>query len=302
MNYLNSFFKKGLIEFGEILDKQKCDEIYGQIVNSRDLSKNIFRSKKEYFKDPNPRKTNPGKDFNNLTEKFDLSFIEEHPVLKKNLELLLGKNYETVMKNFVIGVPDLWLPQWLKKNIKKILAPNLGAFIKKKYRDITYFRGIDFHMDLIDHPKLVGRNLTLYIYLNKVNNRMSPLQLIEKSHILGATKFPHYLKNSKKKTIQYSSDNKKFKKFKKITFTGDRGNVYLWSSLILHGTNPQQSNIPRISLRYDFKPNSKNEKKNISINKFLKKVKGNLSMSVVRDDINLASKRMEQLKFNKILK
>ena len=101
MNYLNPFFTKGLIEFGEILDKKKCDEIYNKIVNSRNLSKNIFRSKKEYFKNSNPRKTNPGKGFNNLAEKFDLAFVENHPTIKKNLGLLLGKDYETVMKNFV---------------------------------------------------------------------------------------------------------------------------------------------------------------------------------------------------------
>ena len=119
MNYLNPFFTKGLIEFGEILDKKKCDEIYNKIVNSRNLSKNIFRSKKEYFKNPNPRKTNPGKGFNNLTEKFDLSFVENHPIIKKNLGLLLGKDYETVMKNFVIGVPENWMPKWLKRNYEK---------------------------------------------------------------------------------------------------------------------------------------------------------------------------------------
>ena len=119
MNYLNPFFTKGLIEFGELLDKKKCDEIYNKIVNLRNLSKNIFRSKKEYLKNPNPRKTNPGKGFNNLTEKFDLSFVENHPIIRKNLGLLLGKDYETVMKNFVIGVPENWMPKWLKETMKK---------------------------------------------------------------------------------------------------------------------------------------------------------------------------------------
>ena len=28
---------------------------------------------------------------------------------------------------------------------------NLGEFIKPKYRDITYFRGIDFHQDIIEN-------------------------------------------------------------------------------------------------------------------------------------------------------
>ena len=73
-------------------------------------------------------------------------------------------------------------------------------------------------------------------------------------------------------------------------------------SFILHGTQPQKCDIPRISLRYDIKPNSKIKEKNILIKKFLDNIKGNLSMPVVRDDIELNSKNYRQVKFNKILK
>ena len=80
-----------------------------------------------------------------------------------------------------------------KKITEKQLAANLGSYIKKEFRDVTYFRGIDYHMDLIDHANAVGDNLTLYVYLNDVDANMSPLHIIEKSHIFGGTKFPHFL-------------------------------------------------------------------------------------------------------------
>lgn len=297
-----NFLKKGLLEFGAIIDKKKCKEIYNKVAQSRDLSKNLFRTEKDYLANPEPKKTNPGKGKNNFAEKFDLSFIEDNPEVKKILKMIVGEGHEIILKNFVIGVPDSWIPNWLKKITEKQLAANLGSFIKPQYRDVTYFRGIDFHMDLIDHPNLIGDNLTLYLYLNDVNYEMSPLNIIEGSHCFGATKFPHYLKNNCSDTIEYSPNDKDYKSFKKKVLTSEAGSLFLWSSFILHGTQPQKCDIPRISLRYDIKPNSKIKEKNILIKKFLDNIKGNLSMPVVRDDIELNSKNYRQIKFNKILK
>ena len=39
------------------------------------------------------------------------------------------------------------------KKIDGVNVANLGPYIKQKYRDITYFRGIDFHQDIIDYPQ-----------------------------------------------------------------------------------------------------------------------------------------------------
>ena len=300
MTFEENFLQKGVVEFGSIIDKKKCEEIYNEVISSRDLSKNLFRSEEDYLLNPNAKKTNPGKGKNNFAEKFDLSFIENNPIVKNSIEKLVGEDHEILLKNFVIGVPDNWLPNWIKKITEKQLASNLGSYIKPEYRDATYFRGIDFHMDLIDHPNLVGDNLTLYLYLNDVNEEMSPLNVVEGSHIFGATKFPHYLKNNTNKSIEYSSDDKNYKKFKKNILTGESGSLFLWSAFILHGTQPQRCDNPRISLRYDIKPNKSNSLS--LIDKFLKNIKGNLSMPIVRDDIDLSSPDHKQLKFQKILK
>lgn len=300
MSNLENFLKKGVIEFGSIIDKKKCKEIYDEVARTRDLSNNLFRSEKDFLDNPDSKKTNPGRGKNNFAEKFDFSFIEKNPIVRKSIESLVGKDHEILLKNFVIGVPDSWIPNWLKKKTEKQLAANLGSYIKPEYRDVTYFRGIDFHMDLIDHANSIGDNITIYLYLNDVTDQMSPLNVVEGSHIFGATKFPHFLRNNEKNSIEYGSNEKNFRKFDKRIFVAAAGSLYLWSSFILHGTQPQQCDTPRISLRYDIKPNKKN--KNILINKFLKSIKGKLSMPVVRDDIDLNSPDHKQLKFQKILK
>ena len=91
-------------------------------MRSRDLSINLFRSEKDFLENPDPKKTNPGRGKNNFAEKFDLSFIENNPIVKKNIELLVGKDHEILLKNFVIGVPDTWIPGWLKKKNRKTIS------------------------------------------------------------------------------------------------------------------------------------------------------------------------------------
>ena len=65
-----------------------------------------------------------------------------------------------------------------KKKIRD--NPNLNRYILPKYQKLTYFRGVDYHMDLIEHKKKKVKFITLYIYLNKVGKGNSPLNIIEK--------------------------------------------------------------------------------------------------------------------------
>ena len=92
---------------------------------------------------------------------------------------------------------------------------------------------------------------------------------------------------------------KTLKNSKKI-FVAEAGSLFLWSSFILHGTQPQQCDVPRISLISDIKTRKKNN--NNLMNELLKNIQGKLSMSVVRDDIDLNSRDHKQVKFQKILK
>ena len=84
---------------------------------------------------------------------------------------------------------------------------NLGKYIKEEHRDLTYFKGIDFHQDIIDFPDRDPDFITAYIYLDKADTKTSPLYLIPNSFKLGATSFPHNLK-FKKNNVYYKSNKK----------------------------------------------------------------------------------------------
>ena len=66
------------------------------------------------------KKTNPGKGKFNLAEKFDLNFIENNKEIKSILNNILGKDYEIVIKKFVVAVPESWIPSWLKQKVNNL--------------------------------------------------------------------------------------------------------------------------------------------------------------------------------------
>ncbi len=278
MNY-EKFINDGFIDFGEIIDKEKCNKLYSSLENSRDWGKNLFRDEEEVNKKLHPDKTlenpkggtNPGKGKNNFSEQIDLSFIEKNSLFNKIIEDICGPNYEVLLKKFVVAVPSDWIPEWLLKKMSKNYFDNLNPYIKEEYRDVTYFRGIDYHMDIMDQIGSKPDIITIYIYINDVRENMSPLHVINKSHKFCNTIFPHsYEKDdNKNKTITLIDGDIKEKMSKEILI-GNAGNVYLWSSLTFHRTMPfKSSEKPRISLRYTIKKN-KNLKENYVIDKFIK--------------------------------
>ncbi len=295
---INIFRKKGIVEFNQLLNKKKCNDLYNKIIKSRLWGDNLFKSEKVFQKKQQYKKTNPGKGKFNFAEKFDLNFIENNKEIKSILNNILGKDYEIVIKKFVVAVPESWIPYWLKQKVKNSLAPNLGPFIKNKYRDVTYFRGIDYHMDQIDFPNHSSDFITLYIYLNDTTSKMSPLNILEGSHIFGPTKFPHIIRKCQNNNyLKYGTKLDNLKKFKKKKLLGKSGTVYIWSSLTLHGTQPQENKDDfRISLRYIIRKSNKVYRAT-EINKLIKNIS---PIKTMRDDVN--PKNFKQLKFGKILR
>ncbi len=259
---IDSFKSNGFIHYENLLDKKECNKLYLKLKNNRQWNKDLFQSEdkfKEEFKDnPKLKKTNPGKGIQNLVDDCDLNFIEKNPNIIETLTSILGSNYEIMLSKFVVAVPVQWMPNYLKIINQNSLISNFNPYIKKEYRDVTYFRGIDYHMDSIDWEEQDNHFITMYVYLNSVDENMSPLNIIKKSHMFGHTSFPHYIKDYPKENyLEYSSDNNNFKKFEKEMLVGETGSVYFWTSNTLHGTAPSNSEKEdfRISLRYLIKKN-----------------------------------------------
>lgn len=236
------FIENGFFELKKI-PKDICSESLNIIKNSRNFGPNLFLDEEEFKKQKVRWGTNP-KQGRNLTEKINITSVLD--VIKNELTEVLGDNFEIMFPKVICGVPESWLPQYVKDDIFMNPIPNLGAFIKPEYRDITYFYGIDYHQDIIDYKDRITDFITLYVYLDDVTENDAPLYILPKTHKQGCHIFPHNLKILEKNKYLYNDTQI----VEEICLTGKTGSCYFWHSCLLHGTQPTKNSNERISLRF----------------------------------------------------
>jgi len=248
---VDDFIRNGAHVFPEPLDARAAAELLDAIRKLRRFDATLFLTEAEFDADPryvgvNPR---PGR---NLLEGFgrELDFVERDPQITGALTGLLGADYQILNKKVVCGVPDSAVPDWLKARIKGNPVNNLGAFVRPEVRDVTYFYGIDFHQDLIDFRDRDADFLTLYVYLHPVGPQDAPLYLLEGSHALGATLFPHALSPDGAGHWRYEDGAGQARRVRQQVLTGQAGYAAIWHPCTLHGTQPDAADHERISLRY----------------------------------------------------
>jgi hypothetical protein len=248
---VSDFIRDGAHLFAEPVDAGACADLLARIRETRDFGASLFLSEAEFDADPqytgvNPR---PGR---NLLERLDdgLGFVEQAPQLVEGITALLGPDYEILNKKVVCGVPAGSVPEWLKKRILGNPVNNLGAYVRPQHRDVTYFYGIDFHQDLIDYKQREADFLTLYIYLHPVTRADAPLYLLEGSHKLGGSVFPHNLSRIGDSDWLYRNAEHGEVVARQRILTGGTGFAAAWHACTLHGTQPDAADHERISLRY----------------------------------------------------
>jgi len=299
VDYLDNLKKEGAYLFGQLFNKEKMKVLYQKMLESREFGPEIFLSEESYRAKPVHVKCNPSQDFNFLNQFEDeLKLIEQNSEIQESLSYMLGDDYEVVIKKAICGVPDVWLPDWVRSEIKGLNVANLGCYIKPEYRDITYFRGIDFHQDIIDWPQ--GKTdldpstfLTLYVYLHDVDVEDSPLHLLKNTHKMGATLFPHKLSRVEQTQHQwqYTSDSERTIICQDHVLKGPAGYAAMWHNCTLHGTCPviEESKNFRLSLRY-LVGKSKGNKSRTGIDDVNETIEGELRPIRTRFDLDEQNK------------
>jgi hypothetical protein len=248
---ITSLSEAGAYRFPEPLDPLAASELLARIRADRHFDHRLFLDEAEFDADPqytgvNPR---PGR---NLLDQFSdqLGFVEDSPAIRAAVGAVLGDDFEILNRKIVCGVPQSAVPEWLRRRILGNPVNNLGPYVRPEYRDVTYFYGIDFHQDLIDYPERPADFLTLYVYLHKVTVLDAPLFLLEGSHRLGGTIFPHQLARGEAGEWAYADGRGTEIRARQIVLTGDAGYAAMWHACTLHGTQPDAADHERISLRY----------------------------------------------------
>jgi len=290
---LKHLIDEGEYIFGEILDATKAKELFKKMLEKRSFGRDLFLTEQEYVRQENHFNANPttGRNFLNSFAT-ELEFVEKDFELQEMIKAVLGQDYEIVIKKAICGVPFDWLPDWVARKVNNINVANLGAYIKPPYRDITYFRGIDYHQDIIDWPQ--GKTdldpasfITLYVYLHDVGVHDSPLYLLPQSHKLGATLFPHKLTKQTSSQWCYQDHHERHQICNELVLTGKAGYVGMWHNCTLHGTQPinNVAEKMRISLRYLLSKSKKNTNR-LGIDVINESIDGDLCPVRTRKDID----------------
>lgn len=247
---VSDFIARGYHVFGGGVDAAAASALLAKIRALRTFDADLFLSEAEFDADPQYIGVNPAPG-RNLLERFeaDLAFVEQDPAIVAAVSALLGDGYEILLKKLICGVPASVVPDWLKARIAGNPVNNLGAYVKAPYRDITYFYGIDFHRDLIDYKDREADFITLYVYLHDVGAHDAPLFLLEDSHKLGGTLFPHDLAKNGDGWL-YRDGRGHEVQTRQHLLTGKTGYAAMWHACTLHGTQPDAADNERLSLRY----------------------------------------------------
>ncbi|MEK7430696.1 MAG: phytanoyl-CoA dioxygenase family protein [Pseudomonadota bacterium] len=280
------FIRDGAHLFPEQLDPVAASDLLTKVRATRAFDETLFLSEAEFDADPqytgvNPR---PGR---NLLEQFEtgLGFVEQAPQVVAAMTTLLGDGYELLNKKLVCGVPAKSIPPWLRARIAGNPVNNLGAYVKPQHRDITYFYGIDFHQDLIDYKEREADFVTLYIYLHPVTRQDAPLFLLKGSHALGGAVFPHDLTRTGPDSWAYRNGGYGETQAGQIILTGAAGFAAMWHACTLHGTQPDEADHERISLRYLL---ARKPGVSAGIDQVNAALRGPLSLTATRIDLDVA--------------
>ena len=247
---MDDILASGFHVFRPGLDAAAAGELLAAVRATRAFDSSLFLSEAEFDADPQYKGVNP-QPGRNLLERFPdwLGFVETAAQVTSALTAVLGEGYQVLDRKLVCGVPAKSIPPWLMARIMGNPVNNLGPYVRPEYRDITYFMGIDFHQDLIDHKGREADFITLYVYLHPVGAADAPLFLLEDSHSLGATVFPHELS---KDTGGWTYGDGRGHQIpvRQVMLTGEAGYAAMWHACTLHGTQPDAADEERISLRY----------------------------------------------------
>ncbi len=256
------FINDGYLALSNIFDVKKIKILQKKLKKIIPNEKKIFYKDLTTFKEKTRfKRITPGLNDNNilLDKSINLDFIENNLKFQKILKIFFGEDYSIESKWLIKVLPRKIMPKWVSEEVKDIGMPQLNMYIKNEYRNISYLNGLDYHQD--NGGKL--RNATtVLIYLDSVLDKNSgPIRMLDKSHVLGATHYPHYCRvSSDKKKVYYSDLKGNHILTDEVSILGKNGTSILFNGYTLHGStiNDNQKKT-RLALRYVFSPKKHNK-------------------------------------------
>lgn len=262
INEKNHFIENGYLSLSRIFDIKDIQKLRNQLKKLAPNEKEIFyRDFKTFKKKTKYLKITPGLNDNNilLDKSINLDFIEKNEKFKSILKIFFAGEHVIESKWLIKVLPRKILPRWASDEVRDIGMPQLNMYIKNKYRNISYLNGLDYHQD---NGGRIRNSTTVLIYLDSILDKNDgPIKILDKSHVLGATQYPHYCRiSSNKKYIYYSDLKGNHILTKEVPILGLKGTSIFFNGYTLHGSTINDNlKKTRLALRYVFSPKKINK-------------------------------------------
>ena len=231
------FINNGYLDLFNVFDTKQIKKLQKKLKAIIPKETKIFYKDFANFKKTRFTKITPVIYDNNflLDNTINLDFIERNKKFINILKNFFGGDYKIESKWLIKVLPRKLMPKWVSEEVKDIGMPQLNMYIKNEFRNISYLNGLDYHQD--NGGKL--RNATtVLIYLDSVLHKNDgPIRILDKSHVLGATHYPHYCRlSSDKKRIYYSDLKGNHIVTDEIPILGKNGTSIFFNGYTLHGS------------------------------------------------------------------
>lgn len=276
-----TFIRDGFERAGVIFAPEDCERLKRDVLATRDF-RTIFLEEADYRRNPQRRGIlpRPGR---NLMAKMDPRFIFFNEAFRDIVARVTGPRGRILDYAFVAAIPRHYLPAWVQAELAGAPNANLGQFIREEFRDLINFTGIDFHQDIIDFPYRELDFATMYIYCDRVGRSNAPVVVVPRSHELGVTRFPHDIATVGERRIRYGNERESAE-YDCVEVTGTAGSMAFWHGAILHGTQPQTVDHPRVSCRILVQKNAQDPAA-CELAEANRAIRGPLSLPDLRRDI-----------------
>ena len=184
--------------------------------------------------------------------------------LKKNSQKLKGRKINYVKNTkLVSSVHNLENIKEIKNfSIKKKLLRMSSYFLREKSKNFgselfakpaRYGKSVPIHQDNYYWNINNTKGITIWISLNGSNKKNGALSYYKKSHKIGLLEHTNSFVPGSSQVLKYK---KILKYFKKVTPNLKKGDALLHNSMILHGSEENKSNKPRLGLTLRYIPES----------------------------------------------
>ncbi len=188
----------------------------------------------------------------------EMSWFFETKTYRKLVDYIVpfaGPDLDMFMSKIIMTLPLHVLPDYVRETVLPMEKTNVGflsPFIKPEYLKVFFFAHNPWHQDTVDYPESDFNFYTTLIALTDRSGGQAPLLVIPESSKIGKISHPIVCAHENGEFV-YTWKGKEYR-WPIMQVNSVAGDLTAWHSYTFHQVMPCESEMPGISLRFNFAP------------------------------------------------